>query len=305
LSGIPDEVHEIIYSNLFEVKKLPEKVYIGTAKYKSFDEILEALQKAHPDEKHFPLKFRFYEDKIVTFANLDNPMNLHREIIHIDKILQESVADWLEDQDKEKIIVSLLNKEIIDKASRQGMRYDNGSSKLYYTMFQKQNERKEEWPSRYKGVQKKQVAKRMWSDKLNRYIYTHGAIRTAIMKIDETFYLRLNPTMMITEDGKKPLIGMKEGAIITGQTYRIYNKQQLNNILFWINKLGDGNDVFVIRDFEISCEPVHTSMEIGISWDMPTSDFKQIIEEFDAELEQAKEDAEVDEDDMEDENYDF
>ena len=98
----------------------------------------------------------------------------------------------------------------------------------------------------------------------------------------------LNPTVMLTKDGKTPITGIKENAIVTGQTYRIYNKQQLNNILFWINKLGNGDNVLVINNFEISNIPVQTSMEIGISWDIPTTDFKQIIEEFDAAAEQAE-----------------
>ena len=107
--------------------------------------------------------------------------------------------------------------------------------------------------------------------------------------------------MVVTEDGKKPVKGMKVGAIITGETYRIYNKGQLNLILFWINKLGGGTDISVISDFEISNEPVHISMDTGISWDIPTSDFKQIIAEFDAEAEQARreEEFEIAKDDFE------
>jgi len=304
LSGEPDEIHEIIYSNLFEVKNIPEKVYIGTAKHKSRAEVIEALRLVHPDDKHFPLKYMPYEDKIVTFANLTHPINIHSEIVQPDKITQESVADWLADPDKERIIVSLLNKEVIDKAERQRMRFDRKTGKLYYPVFHDERERKEEWATRYRGVLKKQVAKRMWTDTLARYIYSHGAIRTGILKIDDRFYLRLNPTMMITEDGKTPMIGMKEGAIITGQTYRVYNKQQLNNILFWINKFGDGGDVFVTGDFVISNEPVQTSMEIGITWDIPTADFKQIIEESDAEL-LAKEAEDEEDEEYEEENYDF
>ena len=301
LNGEPENVHEIIYSNLFEVTKLPEKVYLGTTKYNSFPKILEALRLTHPGMYYFPLNLRFYEDKIVTFANLNDVLNIHREIVDTNKITQESVADWLENEDKEKIIISLLNKEVTDKARGQGMQYDNDSSKLYYALGSDQIERKEEWPSRYRGLQKKQVSKKRWSDKLKRYICLHAAIRTRIMRINTTFYLRLNLTMVVTEDGKKPVKGMKVGAIITGETYRIYNKGQLNLILFWINKLGGGTDISVISDFEISNEPVHISMDTGISWDIPTSDFKQIIAEFDAEAEQARreEEFEIAKDDFE------
>lgn len=306
LSGEPEEIHETIYSNLFEVTKLPDNVYLGKAKYKTFQESLEAVKKAHASDPHFSLKYRTYGNQIVTFANLNNSANFHRELVYPETIVQESVDEWLEDEDKEKIIIALLNKEVTDKARRQGMRFDKDSRRLYYPMFHDKKERKEEWPSRYKGVIKKQVAKKKWYDKLKRTVYLHAAIRTGIMRIDDMFYLRLNLTMIVTEDGKTPMIGMKEGAIITGESYRIYNKGQLNLLLFWINKLGDGENITVIKDFEISNEPVQISMETGISWDIPTSDFKQIIEEFDAELEQAKkEEDDAEQDENEEENYDF
>ena len=303
LSGEPEEIPEIIYSNLFQVKNIPDMIYLGITKYKTFNEVIKALRSLHPREKYFPLKFSFYENKIVTFANLENPVNIHHELVHSSKITQESVADWLEDRDKEKIIISLLNKEIIDKARREGLKYDHKTKKLFYTVQKEYEKRKEEWPSRYRGTQKKQVAKKIWTDKLNCYVYLHGAVRATVMRIGNQFYLRLNPTMIITEDGKTPMIGMREGAIITGQSYRIYNKQQLNNILFWISKLGNGKNVLVIKDFKISNEPVQTSMDIGISWDIPTMDFKQIIEEF-AESTSAEENAVEDEESAEEENYD-
>ena len=286
LNGEPDEIHEIIHSNLFEVTKLPDTIHLGVNRQKLFLEIIEGLRQIYPNQRHFSLKYRVYEDKIVTFADLGYPMSIYREMIYPDTITRESVADWLTDEDKEKIITSLLNKEIVEKATSQGMRYDQKSSKLYYTMPQDQKERKEEWPSRYKGIQKKRVAKKTWYDKQKRYVYVHDAVRANIMKIGTVFYLKLNPTMIVTEDGKKPMQGMEVGPIITGETYRIYNKGQLNSILFWINKLGNGKDISVIQDFEISHEPVQTSLEVGISWDIPTSDFKQIIEEFDSESEE-------------------
>lgn len=307
LSGEPDEIHETIYSNLFEVTKLPDKVYLGKAKYQTLSESLEAVKNTHPSDHYFFLKYMIYEDKIVTFANLNNPMNFHKDLVYPATITQESVKEWLEDENKEKIITALLNKEITDEAIRQGMRFDTYSKRLYYPIFSNENERKKEWPSRYKGVVKKQVVKKKWYDKLKRSVYLHAAIKTGIMKIDSTFYLRLNLTMLVTEDGKTPMRGMKEGAIITGESYRIYNKGQLNLILFWINQLGNGANLKIIQDFEISNEPVQTSMETGISWDIPTTDFKQIIEEYDAEVLQAtkEEKSEADEEDSQEENYDI
>lgn len=303
LSGEPEEIQEIIFSNLFEVKSIPNKVYVGTAKHRSFEERIRTLRLAYPGQRYFSLKYRIYKDKIVTFGDLENLRDIHSALVWPNEIQQESVTDWLGDPDKEKIIISLLNKEVTCKAKQQGMRYDGKTHRLFYPMLYG-DERKEEWPTRYRGVQKKRVMKRISDPKLKQYAYLHEAVKIEIMNIGNRFYLRINPTMIITEDGKTPRIGLKEGAIITEHAYRIYNKQYLNTILFWINKLGDGNDVCVVKDFMISNEPVQTNMEIGITWDIPTTDFKKFIMEFDAELASAnEEDAGLEE--LGDENHDF
>ncbi len=104
--------------------------------------------------------------------------------------------------------------------------------------------------------------------------------------------------MTITDDGRRPMTGAAEGTIITRKSYRTYNKQQLNNILFWINKLGDGSNILVMKDLVISNEPLQTSLDTGISWDIPVADLKQIIENFEAEDEDVSESSE-------DENYEF
>lgn len=303
LSGEPEEIQETIFSNLFEVKSIPNKVYVGTARHKSFAERIKTLRLTYPAQKYFSLKYRIYENKIVTFGDLENLMDIHSTLVLSDEIRQESVADWLADPDKEKIIISLLNKEVTCKAKQLGMLYDKKTHRLFYpTMYG--DERKEEWPTRYKGIQKKRVAKKIFDTELKQYVYLHDAIKIEIMNIGNKFYLRLNPTMMITEDGKIPRIGLKEGAIITRHAYRIYNKQYLNNILFWINKLGNGDDIYVEKNFVISNEPIQTSMEIGITWDIPTTDFKKFITEFDAELASTIEE-ETDLEEIGDENRDF
>lgn len=282
LSGEADEIHEVIYSNLFEVKHVPRKVYLGIARYSSFAETIDALRILHPEKRYFPLRYRNYRDKVVTLVNLTDPTDIHSKIVRSSDIVEESVEDWLTDPDKENIIVSLLNKEVVEHARRQGLRYSK-TGRLYYPMRWDEKTRIEKWPTRYKGIQRKQVARKIWNDKLQNYVYVHEAVRTVIMKIGAKFYLRLNPTRIITKDGVHPRVGMTEGAIITGYEYRSYNKQQLNNILFWISKLGNGQDIVNLQDLAISAKPVQTSMDVGIAWDVPVSDLKQFIEEFDAE----------------------
>lgn len=167
------------------------------------------------------------------------------------------------------------------------MRLDNKTGRLYYPASGEF--RSELWPTRYKGISAKKVARLMWAEQLQRKVYAHAAVRPTITKLHGKFYLRLNLTMVITDDGRRVSQDSRSGTIITRSTYNSYNNSFLNNILFWISKLGDGKDLFVVKGFVISNEPVQTTINTGINWDIPTSDLKKFIEDFDK---QANEDGE-------------
>lgn len=278
LSGEPDEVEEILLSNLFEVKTLPEFVYLGYTKFNNDTEIQEWLDRDYPDNRYFFFRYRPYEDKIVTFQNLEDKTNFHSNLVYRDQITKEPVEDWLDDGPKESIILSLLNKEIAAKGKEQGMRYFGKSKKLYYST--NSESRQIEWPSTYKGASKRTVAKKIWAEQLNNYVYWHAAVKTSFLHLKDKFYLKLNLTAVITEDGKRVSTGMSEGTVITRRSYNTFNNQYLNNILFWINKLGSGNDIRILDNLIISVEPVQTKLNTGISWDIPTSTIRSFIEDY-------------------------
>ena len=125
------------------------------------------------------------------------------------------------------------------------------------------------------------------------------------MRIDRGLYLRLNPTMVVTTDGKTPETSIRARAFITSRSYGIYNRQQLNSILFWIDKLGGGEDVSMGHSFTISREPVQAHAAIGIAWDIPVADWKQFAEEFAEEAEHVSDTGDGASDAPGDERYDF
>lgn len=296
ISGEPDQVQEILYSNLFEVKSLPQTVYIGTAKHDEFMDVIDALKKIHPDTWYFDLKYRPYEDKIVSLQNLKNSSNPHHELTHEDTVREEPLDEWLDDVDKEKIIIALLNKEVKSHGTKQGMRLDRKSGRLYYTTSEET--RSELWLTRYKGISGKKVAKLMWAQQLGKQVYAHSAVKTSMIKLHRKFYLKLNLTMVITDDGTRVSQDSRSGTIITRSSYNSYNNSFLNNILFWISKLGDGNDLFILKGFVISHEPIQTTIDTGINWDIPTSDLKKFIEDYDNEVDEDKEEEELEEGDQ-------
>lgn len=296
ISGEPDQVQEILYSNLFEVKSLPQTVYVGTSKHDGLTDVIDSLKKIHPDTRYFNLRYRRYKDKIVSLQNLKNPSNLHHELTHEDTVREESLDKWLDGGDKENIIISLLNKEVESHGTKQGMRLDRKSGRLYYTTTEEI--RSESWPTRYKGISEKKVVKLMWAEQLRKQVYAHSAVKTSMIKLHGKFYLKLNLTMVITDDGICVSQDSRSGTIITRSSYNSYNNSVLNNILFWISKLGDSHDLFILKKFVISNEPVQTTINTGINWDIPTSDLKKFIEEYDAEINEDEEEEGLEEGDQ-------
>lgn len=279
ISGEPDKITEPIYSNLFEVKVFPERIYLGAPLFFNRDEMVTELKKyiSYPFEK-----YRLCENKLVTLQNLTDSSNPYSHLVKQDEITSESINMWLENKDKRNILISLLNKEIVGKGLQQGMRYHKKTEKLF---FPSENQKRlMSWPSKFRAS-RRTVANPLYASQLKATVILHPAIRTSIIDIRDKFFLQLNPTFIITTNGTQVISGLKEGTIITKLSYNKYNDAQMNNILFWINKLGDGEDVKILDSFVISADPVQSSTEYGISWDLPTTELKTMIENYKPEIE--------------------
>ena len=282
LSGEPDEIDEIIYSNLFSVEKLPEYVYTGVKK--DYDDIsIKVLLKQEGVFPEFFFKFKEWSGKIVTYENLTNYNNIYRKLVKSDTIRKEPIISWIEDPDKNRIIMELLNRELIHYAMKNGMFYFRDKNKLYYPL-EVEDKRREKWKSRY-GKSTRTVASKMWAEQMNRSIYCHTAFTPKFIQFDSyEFYLRIHPSFVLTGDGKYAIKGPVEGTVITRLSYNKYNSSYLNNILFWIHQLGQGKNIKIGDYLEISSQPVKIEMPVGILYDIPSSEFRMELEELDDDI---------------------
>lgn len=276
LSGAPDEIDEKIHSNLFPVTKLPKYVYSGEIFDYDSASIKFTLKRlgVFPEWMH---KFKVWDGKLLTFEDLTDQNNVYRNLVLLETIKREPIENWLDSEDKNRIVVELLNREIRHHAIGIGMFHFKKRDKFYYDTDQEK--RVESWQSRY-GKATRTVATKMWAEQLHKFVYCHGAFFPNFLQLGKgNFYLRILPTFVITEDGEYAISGFKEGTIITRLSYDKYNSNYLNNVLFWIYKLGDGNDIQIGDYLTISSEPLTTELPLGIIFDIPSSEFKLEIEE--------------------------
>jgi len=282
LSGEPDEVDETIYSNLFPVIKLPNFVFHGIMK--DYDDVtIKVMLKQEGVFPEFYFKFTEWNRRIITFENLFDENNIYSKFVEIGTIEKEPIEIWLDDPDKNRIIVNLLNREFKHYAISKRLFYFKAKDKLYYPTFDQ--ERKEDWKSRY-GKSTRTVAAKIYAEQLGRYVYWNAAFFSNFIQFEKgKFFLKILPTFILTKDGRRAIKGFTEGTVITRLSYNKYNDSFLNTILFWIYKLGNGDDI-MIRDYlSISSEPLKSGVNVGILFDIPSTEFRLEIEEGEETLE--------------------
>lgn len=280
LSGEPDIINETIFSNLFKVTKLPRYVYFGDIR--DIDDVsIKSYLREMSIFPEFFYKFKEWNNKIITFENIEDAENPYRGLVITSTIKKEPFNEWLNDEDKRRIVVGLLNRELKHFAIGKGL-YLDYKNKLFFPLKQTVDKRRESWKSRY-GASRRTVAAQMFAEQLGHSIYWHASFSPNFLQIGNNFYLRILPSFLITEDGRRAVHGFKEGTIITRLSYDKYNISYLNDILFWVHILGNGKNIVIGDYLEIESEPVKLQSDVGIMFDIPSSEFRLDIGTSDEE----------------------
>lgn len=255
---------------------MPEYVYIGQKK--DYDNVsIKVLLKQEGIFPEWQHKFKIWNNSIVTFENLAEEYNSYRKLVIPQTIRKESIETWLDDEDKNRIIVELLNREMRHYAIAKGLYYFENKNKFYYTL--EEDNRKEQWHSRYRRATK-EVAAKMYAEQLKDFIYWHVAFSPNFIQLGRKgFFYRILPTFVITDDGRNPRTGPEEGTIITRLSYDRYNSMYLNTVLFWMHQLGNGGDIQIGDYLTISSEPLTVELPVGIIYDIPSSEFRLEIDD--------------------------
>ncbi|MDH2901863.1 MAG: hypothetical protein PXY39_12920, partial [archaeon] len=134
--------------------------------------------------------------------------------------------------------------------------------------------RVETWKSRYRDSSQLTVAQRMRASQLKKFIFWHLSLIANFTFLESRLYLRLTPSILLTEDGQRTIFGSKEGTVITRLTYNRYNATFLNNLLFWVSRISGGAETMQLAHGKVIVAARLTEMKIdaGILADRPTSE---------------------------------
>jgi hypothetical protein len=265
LSGWPDRIKETVFSNLFETKIVEGIIFTGTPKQQLYG-------IGSPERIPSEYVSRGWGKSQVTFEDLDNPGNPFWRGLVTESIQRNEVNLWLQDEDRSRVVIGLLNKEFSFLSRRIGLFKLEGDNRYYFPCDGES--RKVSWRPRFRESSELTVAKKAPIPKLKRDVYIHLAVNTGFIHFENRIFLGLFPTLMLTDDGKKPTTGEKEGAVLTSLLHNRYNQAFLNDLLFWIQQFSRGNDRIDLAHgrVSISSRPTESIVGVGILSDRPVSD---------------------------------
>jgi Domain of unknown function (DUF4365) len=197
--------------------------------------------------------------------------------------------EWLEDPAKELWLVELFNSCLQKYCARLGLVYDFKHKRFYCPP----KDRKEWWFS-YQSVQ--QAARRRPAyPSISRVsgrvrFWVHQSARFRFERLGPTWFLKIIPGYVFTEDGYKFLTASEVGRVTTGKKARERNLVVLRTLMFWRDFLSSGDGVITIfpgsQKLVLSKDYLDCLTEFGIEGDGLDLSAAALAEEDDLDIEQ-------------------
>ena len=261
LKSKPERIQEKLLSNLFLIKKIPTHLYLSSTNFTSKKEIFDVYE-------NIPSEFTLKENKLITFYNLENKENPFRELIDYTSIEKIPVEKYLQEENKWRYVVELLNLNLKSYCKLLGLIFEKKYGR-YFFPASFTGKKEIEWKPRGKKRAKRKVVWEYYF-KGDKY-YLHKGAKIKVTKIGNKFFLVIQPCFVITKDGVH-LTESKELQLKYQSYYsRLYNFHLINDLLFWSALLkGKNKDIIIKREsYEIiiSSSPIVCNFPVGFSED--------------------------------------
>jgi transcriptional regulator with XRE-family HTH domain len=309
----PDVVTERLYCNLLPAERFPRWVYMAPiasdlvtmssdqkkTKLPSKERLKQIIRDEQEKEgidsaQRFMPAFRTFEERVVTFHNLEDPNCPLNSVIEDNEIEILDISSFLRDEDLKKIVISLLNMALSRHLYAGGLETDQTKYGRYFFPDRNGQPNQISWtPRRKRAV--RTVAKPITSEGKVLFWRNLGAYLQIIFLVNK-FYVKISPTWVITQDGHTPSTGPEIGRRVIRWTGPERNLQILYHIRFWTSVLrrGYGGPISIRagdQTLELSTIPAVIQLPYGISDDQ--RDLMRLLDE-EAPLMAAEEDEEVD-----------
>lgn len=221
-------------ANALEVVQLPKNVFLGQTDISWIGEVWKRLEG-----KYVP-PFLLYEDKILSFHDLEDEANPLRDLIDKDTIESIAITEIFQGEDGERLLVRLLNDSLRKHFQSRGLIVDGKRKRAYFPRTL-QGVRSISYQGRMRRARRAVVKARTSASTGKITYWEHEALGYQIHKFGTNWALLLEPGYVFTFDGKKGLLAPEKiNKLSTKRASRDYNSAVLNDLSFWTRLLAGG-----------------------------------------------------------------
>ena len=293
LDAFPDTKTELLQCNLLAVERLPGRIWVapvlptlkkktrgGVSAMPSKRELIDAAraaQAAAGAENVFTPAFRIMSNSIVSFHDLADADGPLAGVVDDGAAEEFATKTFMIDEDHRKIAISLLNMAVTRHAHRCGLVIDDSKFNRFFFPPRDGGENVIHWRPN-KNRASRRVAKPMERDGKTLF-WRHLGAYLKMMYLADKLYLQIDPTWVLTEDGKTVKAGPDIGRIVIRWTGRERNLHVLYHVRLWTSVLRNRRPIHAgDQTLEISQHPVFSQVPYGI-----LSDHKDLLNALDME----------------------
>lgn len=258
---VPDDVQEMLVSNLLPVNALPTLVWSDIATTEKKTDIWKSIT----GERVPP--FVLEKGRLYSFVAGGEPNNPFRDFMAGSEVRSEPTTDWLANPDRSRLIMRLLNDALQEHAFHLRIRNLKDNRRQFYCPIFDGKPRIFRWGGggRHRTIAK--VAARSDSSTIG----IHYSAKLRFILLGSAVHLLVEPGWMFTSDGVVPLEGKQVTVLSTKFGGRERNASVLRNVLMWAMLLADGQERIRIAtggyDVIVDLMPALAGAAVGIDGD--------------------------------------
>lgn len=268
-SNEPVAVDEVLYTNLYRVKRIPA-IRSAPTKLPTRRSIQQRLSCKPP-------ALVVSGGKLYTSSKIESADNVLRPVIDTDSIKDVPPEFWLESDDNKKTLTALLNLHASRRCEEMGLTYDE-TGKRYYGDKTRVTNQKLLWVSHVRTGKRALIIPYKNNDDIIQF-YRHRALRLSFHVLGSEAFLQINPGWTFTDDGSAVITDKKKRSALNTRL-RSYenNDDEFAEQRFWAWLLSSGGQIEMgERDNPVQIEyvPLKFASRAGIHGDYRPVHFNQ------------------------------
>jgi hypothetical protein len=271
-------VEEQLFSTALPVEHIPRAIYSATAISTELADIWAVTNKHRKIGEMDPFITR--ADRLYTFQPLDRTGGPFADVIKPETVERHDTRPWIDDPDRQRWFVELLNRSVRDWCRRKGLRFDKDHRRYYFTPRSPGEVREVSYRTNQNRRTRRKVVwapeSRRTGEKRNYWLHRAVGLRFWRCGPDD-WIMTIRPEYRVTQDGETPLTGRAVAWRVNRRMNRAFNWELLQDIHFWRAYLSDASPR-ILFNFGAKGQYAaiaNTQLEATVKWPGMPADFQK------------------------------